>query len=87
MRGYIVTSLPPCGNFRVIYYFNNQDLNSPGDSQALAYAEIQLLSGSDFVVVKPQDLQPLPGVDIYYFQALVETLSKLPTYEQLGGRQ
>jgi len=86
-RGYIVTSLPTCGSFRVIYYFNNQDLNSPGDSQALAYTEVQLYSEGGVTVVTPQDLQPLPGVDMYYFLVLVETLSKLPTYEQLGGKQ
>lgn len=87
MRGYVVTSLPTCGGFRVIYHLTNNDLNSPTDTQSLAYAEVQLFSGGDFVVVRPQDLQPMPGVDMYYFRALVETLQKLPTYEQLGGRR
>jgi hypothetical protein len=86
-RGYIVTSLPTCGSFRVIYSFNNGDLNSSQDTQALAYAEVQLYSGGGVTVVTPQDLQPLPGTDIYYFTALVKTLSNLPSYEQLGGKQ
>ena len=86
-RGYIVTSLPTCGNFRVIYSFSNMDLNSPGDLQALAYVEVQLLSNNGVTVVTPKDLRPMPGADNYYFEALVGVLSKLPTYEKLGGKR
>jgi hypothetical protein len=86
-RGYVVTSLPTCGKYRVIYAFNNGDLNSSQDGQALAYAEAWLYSDSGVTVVTPSDLQPMPGANMYYFTALVETLSKLPTYEQLGGKR
>ena len=85
-RGYIITSLPTCGTFRVIYYFNNGDLNSPGDSQALAYSDVQLNSDNGITTVTPQDLQPMTGADAYFFSALVKTLSKLPTFQQLGGK-
>jgi hypothetical protein len=86
-RGYIITALPTCGRYRVIYSFNNGDLNSPQDTQALAYAEVQLYSDNGVTVVTPSDIQPMPGVDMYYFTALVKILSKLPTYEELGGRR
>jgi Transglutaminase-like superfamily len=81
--GYVQTSLPTCGTWRINYYFTNGDLDAPGST--LAYADFDLRGATDFAVVRPASLQPAPGADAYYFQQLVDALSALPTFEQLGG--
>jgi Transglutaminase-like superfamily len=82
-QGYIVTSLPTCGTWRIVYYLSNLDLDAP--SLALAYEDFSLTDAGDLEVIRPEQLQPAAGADMYAFRALVETLEKLPTFEQLGG--
>ena len=81
--GYIETSLPTCGTWRIAYYLSNQDLDAP--SLTLAYEDFSLTDGGDLTVIRPEQLQPAPGADMYAFRTLVETLEKLPTFEALGG--
>jgi transglutaminase-like putative cysteine protease len=81
--GYIETALPTCGAWRIVYALSNQDLDAP--SAELAYEEFDLGGPNDFVLVRPELLQPAAGADMYCFRALVETLEKLPAFEQLGG--
>jgi len=46
---------------------------------------VQLNNSTETVVVRPAMLEPVAGADLYTFQALVDALGKLPTFEQLGG--
>ncbi len=81
--GYIETVLPTCGTWRIVYTLSNQNLDTP--SLELAYEEFHLDSASDFVVIRPESLQPADGADMSAFAALVGALEDLPTFEQLGG--
>ena len=83
LTGYVETKLPTCGTWRIVYYLSDADLNAP--SLGVAYEEFSVTSAGDLAVVRPEQLQPAPGVDMYVFRTLVETLEKLPTFEQLGG--
>ncbi len=83
LTGYIETSLPTCGTWRIVYYLSNADLDAP--SLALAYEEFSVTDAGDLAVIRPEQLQPAAGADMYVFRTLVETLEKLPTFEQLGG--
>jgi hypothetical protein len=60
-----------------------EDLDAP--DLTLAYEEFNLGSAGDRVIVRPELLQLAPGADAYPFRVLVETLEKLPAYEDLGG--
>lgn len=82
-QGYIETSFPTCGMWRIVYYLSKLDLDAP--SLALAYEDFSLTDASDLEIIRPEQLQPAAGADMYAFRALVETLEKLPTFEQLGG--
>lgn len=84
--GYVETVLPTCGVWKIQYYWNNMGLNADGSQFALAFAEFRLDSESDFVIIRPSSLQPADGADLYSFNKLVETLNKLPSYEELGGK-
>jgi Transglutaminase-like superfamily len=81
--GYIETILPTCGTWRIQYYLSSEALDAP--SQTLAYEDFNLGRASDFAVVRPDQLQPAPGADMYCFRTVVEALEKLPTFEDLGG--
>jgi len=81
--GYIETTLPTCGTWRIVYTLSNQNLDTP--SLELAYEEFDLDSASDFAVIRPEMLQPAAGADTTCFRTLVEALESLPTFEQLGG--
>lgn len=81
--GYIETILPTCGTWRVVYYFSASELNPSPDE--FAYAEVSLLRDTDFAVIRPDMLQPVAGAGIDQFRTLVDTLRKLPSFEQLGG--
>ena len=83
--GYIETTLPTCGTWRIVYTLSNESLDTP--SLELAYEEFNLNSANDFVVIRPEMLQPAQGADPTSFRALVEMLANLPTFEQLGGSQ
>ncbi len=81
--GYIETILPTCGTWRIVYYFDDADLNpSPA---ALAYADFDLGAPTGEVVIRPDMLQPEPGADMEAFQALVDALARVPSFEALGG--
>ncbi len=81
--GYVETILPTCGTWRITYAFSSDQLNAA--PSALAYADVGLDHASEVVIVRPSMLVPLPGADLYAFQTLVDTLAKLPSFEQLGG--
>ena len=81
--GYIETILPTCGTWRIVYYLSNTNLDAP--SLGLAYEDFDLGTAGDYAVIRPELLQPAAGADMYCFRTLVETLEKLPTFEQLGG--
>jgi hypothetical protein len=81
--GYIEDILPTCGTWRIVYYLSSGELDA--QSGALAYEDFDLASAGDYAVVRPELLQAAPGADMYCVRTLVETLEKLPTFEQLGG--
>ncbi len=81
--GYIDTILPACGAWRIVYYLSAEDLDAP--SLTLAYEEFNLDSATGPVVIRPDQLQPAPGADMYVFRTLVDALDRVPSFEQLGG--
>jgi len=84
-NGYIQTFFPTCGWWDIHYYWDDEDLNAGGSGVSIASARVWVGSGSDFVVIRYTDLVPDAGANMYFYNKLVQTLSELPTFEQLGG--
>lgn len=85
--GYIESSLPACGLWRITYSVSDTDLDGPDG--ALATAEFSLTDASQTVVIRPEMLQIAPGADPEAFRRVVAMLAALPSYEDLaavGGR-
>jgi hypothetical protein len=81
--GVIETILPTCGTWRIVYYLTDDSLNAA--PMALAYAEFDVGDSSRTTVIRPGMLQPVDGADPAYFQALVNALERVPSFEAVGG--